>query len=151
MANQQLSRALIDSINETRAEHIITIEDPIEYVYEQKKSIIDQREIRIDTTDFPTALKSVFREDVDVVLIGEMREPETISTAVTAAETGASGLSTLHTNNAAQTIDRIIDSFPAAQQGQIRIQLARVWPESFTALDSKNFRRINPFLRAFDK
>lgn len=116
--------ALIDSINETRAEHIITIEDPIEYVYEQKKSIIDQREIRIDTADFPTALKSVFREDVDVVLIGEMREPETISTAVTAAETGHLVFSTLHTNNAAQTIDRIIDSFPAAQQGQIRIQLA---------------------------
>lgn len=116
--------ALIDSINDTRAEHIITIEDPIEYVYEQKKSIIDQREIRIDTTDFPTALKSVFREDVDVVLIGEMREPETISTAVTAAETGHLVFSTLHTNNAAQTIDRIIDSFPSTQQGQIRIQLA---------------------------
>lgn len=116
--------SLIDSINESRAEHIITIEDPIEYIYEQKRSIIDQREIRIDTEDFPTALKSVFREDVDVVLIGEMRETETISTAVTAAETGHLVFSTLHTNNAAQTIDRIIDSFPAGQQDQIRIQLA---------------------------
>ena len=116
--------ALIDSINSSRAEHIITIEDPIEYIYEQKRSIIDQREIRIDTESFPVALKSVFREDVDVVLIGEMRETETISTAVTAAETGHLVFSTLHTNNAAQTIDRIIDSFPAAQQDQIRIQLA---------------------------
>ena len=116
--------SLIDEINQTRAVHIITIEDPIEYIYEQKRSIIDQREIRVDTEDFPTALKSVFREDVDVVLIGEMRETETISTAVTAAETGHLVFSTLHTNNAAQTIDRIIDSFPAAQQDQIRIQLA---------------------------
>ncbi|MBU6431199.1 MAG: PilT/PilU family type 4a pilus ATPase [Patescibacteria group bacterium] len=116
--------SLINVINEDRAEHIITIEDPIEYIYEQKKSIIDQREIRVDTKDFPTALKSVFREDVDVVLVGEMREVETISTAVTAAETGHLVFSTLHTNNASQTIDRIIDSFPAAQQDQIRIQLA---------------------------
>ena len=116
--------SLVETINESRAEHIITIEDPIEYIYEQKRSIIDQREIRVDTEDFPTALKSVFREDVDVVLIGEMRETETISTAVTAAETGHLVFSTLHTNNAAQTIDRIIDSFPAAQQDQIRIQLA---------------------------
>ena len=116
--------SLIETINESRAEHIITIEDPIEYIYEQKRSIIDQREIRVDTEDFPTALKSVFREDVDVVLIGEMRETETISTAVTAAETGHLVFSTLHTNNAAQTIDRIIDSFPATQQDQIRIQLA---------------------------
>ena len=116
--------SLVETINESRAEHIITIEDPIEYIYEQKRSIIDQREIRVDTEDFPTALKSVFREDVDVVLIGEMRETETISTAVTAAETGHLVFSTLHTNNAAQTIDRIIDSFPATQQDQIRIQLA---------------------------
>lgn len=116
--------SLVERINESRPEHIITIEDPIEYIYEQKRSIIDQREIRIDTQDFPTALKSIFREDVDVVLIGEMREAETISTAVTAAETGHLVFSTLHTNNAAQTIDRIIDSFPAAQQDQIRIQLA---------------------------
>lgn len=116
--------SLIDRINESRAEHIITIEDPIEYIYEQKRSIIDQREIRVDTEDFPTALKSIFREDIDVVLIGEMREVETMSTAVTAAETGHLVFSTLHTNNASQTIDRIIDSFPATQQDQIRIQLS---------------------------
>ncbi len=116
--------AMIESINESRAEHIITIEDPIEYIYEPKKSIIDQREIKIDTKDFPTALKSMFREDVNVALIGEMRGTETISTAVTAAETGHLVFSTLHTNGAAQTISRIIDSFPANQQDQIRIQLA---------------------------
>lgn len=116
--------AMVESINQNRAEHIITIEDPIEYIYEQKKSVIDQREVRIDTLDFTTALRSVFREDVDVILIGEMRGNETMATAVTAAETGHLVLSTLHTNNAAQTINRIIDSFPAAQQDQIRIQLA---------------------------
>ena len=116
--------AMIESINESRAEHIITIEDPIEYIYEQKKSIVDQREVRIDTADFPTALKSMFREDVNVGLIGEMRGAETIATAVTAAETGHLIFSTLHTNSAAQTISRIIDSFPAEQQNQIRIQLA---------------------------
>ncbi|MEK9131313.1 MAG: PilT/PilU family type 4a pilus ATPase [Patescibacteria group bacterium] len=116
--------AIIETINQERAEHILTIEDPIEYIYEPKKSIIDQREIRIDTTDFPTAMRSMFREDINVVLIGEMRGPETIATAVTAAETGHYVLSTLHTNTASQTIDRIIDSFPASQQGQIRSQLA---------------------------
>jgi twitching motility protein PilT len=116
--------AMIESINESRAEHIITIEDPIEYTYEAKKSIIDQREIRLDTVDFAAALKSMFREDVDVALIGEMRGAETISTAVTAAETGHLIFSTLHTNGAAQTISRIIDSFPGDQQSQIRIQLA---------------------------
>ncbi len=116
--------AMIEHINESRAEHIITIEDPIEYVYEAKKSIVDQREIRLDTKDFPTALRSMFREDVDVALIGEMRGSETIGTAVTAAETGHLIFSTLHTNSAAQTISRIIDSFPAEQQAQIRIQLA---------------------------
>ncbi len=116
--------AMIDGINEKRAEHIITIEDPIEYIYEPKKSIIDQREIRIDTENFQTAMKSMFREDVNVALIGEMRGPETIATAVTAAETGHLVFSTLHTNGAAQTISRIIDSFPAEQQEQIRLQLA---------------------------
>ena len=116
--------AMIDYINSTRAEHILTIEDPIEYIYEQKRSVIDQREIRIDTVDFSVALRSMFREDVDVVLIGEMRGAETIGTAVTAAETGHLVFSTLHTNSASQTIDRIIDSFPAAQQDQIRTQLA---------------------------
>ena len=116
--------AMVDKINTEKSVHIITIEDPIEYIYEQKKSIIDQREIRVDTEDFPVALKSMFREDVDVVLIGEMRGTETISTAVTAAETGHLVFSTLHTNSASQTISRIIDSFPGEQQGQIRVQLA---------------------------
>ncbi len=116
--------AMIEEINESRTEHIITIEDPIEYVFEQKKSIVDQREIRLDTKDFPTALQSMFREDINVAMIGEMRGIDTIGTAVTAAETGHLVFSTLHTNSAAQTISRIIDSFPAEQQGQIRIQLA---------------------------
>ncbi len=116
--------AMVDYINTSRAEHILTIEDPIEYIYEQKRSVVDQREVRIDTEDFGVALKSMFREDVDVVLIGEMRGTETISTAVTAAETGHLVFSTLHTNSASQTIDRIIDSFPAAQQDQIRAQLS---------------------------
>jgi twitching motility protein PilT len=116
--------ALIEKINQERTEHVITIEDPIEYIFNNKRSLIDQREVGIDTSDFQTALQSVFRQDVDVVMIGEMRTPETISTAVTAAETGHLVMSTLHTNNAVQTIDRIIDVFPAEQQDQIRIQLA---------------------------
>lgn len=116
--------SMIELINEERAEHIVTIEDPIEYTYEQKKSIIDQREVKIDTHDFNNALVSVLREDVNVILVGEMRGPETMSAAVTAAETGHLVFSTLHTNNAAQTIDRIIDSFPPGQQDQIRVQLA---------------------------
>ena len=116
--------ALIEMINLERAEHIITIEDPIEYIYEPKKSIIDQREVRVDTKDFNTALVSTFRQDVNVLLVGEMRDHETMSAAVTAAETGHLVLSTLHTNNAAQTIDRIIDSFPSGQQDQIRVQLS---------------------------
>lgn len=116
--------AMINLINQERSEHIITIEDPVEYIYPKGKSIIEQREIRFDTDDFATALKSMFRQDVNVALIGEMRGPETISTAVTAAETGHLIFSTLHTNNAAQTIDRIIDSFPGSQQDQIKVQLA---------------------------
>ena len=116
--------SLIEIINMSRAEHIMTIEDPIEYMYEEKLSVIDQREVRIDTRDFRTALVSMFRQDVDVALIGEMRDHETMSSAVTAAETGHLIFSTLHTNNAAQSIDRIIDSFPSGQQDQIRLQLA---------------------------
>ena len=116
--------AMINLINETRSEHIVTIEDPIEYIFERKKSLVDQREVRVDTKDFESALNSVFRQDVDVIMVGEMRNKETIGIAVTAAETGHLVLSTLHTNNAAQTIDRIIDSFPAGQQDQIRIQLS---------------------------
>ena len=116
--------AMVNLVNNEQARHIITIEDPIEYVYTPNKSIVNQREVGIDTKDFHIALKSVLREDANVILIGEMRNPETISTAVTAAETGHLVLSTLHTNNASQTIDRIIDSFPGNQQDQIRIQLA---------------------------
>lgn len=116
--------AMINVINNEQARNIITIEDPIEHVYIPNKSIINQREIGIDTKDFHVALKEVFREDVNVIMVGEMRTPETIATAVTAAETGHLVLSTLHTNNASQTIDRIIDSFPGNQQDQIRSQLS---------------------------
>ena len=115
---------MIDRINDSRAEHILTIEDPVEYLFMPKKSLIHQREVHIDTPDFHTALQSAFREDVDVIMVGEMRDYETISSAVTAAETGHLVFSTLHTNNAAQTIDRIIDMFPAEQQDQVRVQLA---------------------------
>ena len=116
--------AMLDRINDSRTEHILTIEDPIEYVFTPKRSLIHQREVHIDTPDFKTALQGAFREDVDVIMLGEMRDYETISSAVTAAETGHLVLSTLHTNNAAQTIDRIIDMFPAEQQSQVRVQLA---------------------------
>jgi len=116
--------ALVEIINKNRLEHIITIEDPIEYVFTPKKSIIDQREIGEDTLNFHDALTGVFRQDADVVMIGEMRGTDTMETAVTAAETGHLVMSTLHTNNASQTIDRIIDSFPGDQQDQIRLQLA---------------------------
>jgi twitching motility protein PilT len=115
---------MINMINTEIATHIMTIEDPIEFIYQPDKSIVDQREIGVDTEDFVRALKATFREDANVILIGEMRDSATISAAVTAAETGHLVLSTLHTNNASQTIDRIIDSFPAEQQGQIRLQLA---------------------------
>jgi twitching motility protein PilT len=115
---------MIDKINEQRLEHIITIEDPIEYIFESKKSIIDQREVLQDTPDFHAGLVGMFRQDVNVIMIGEMRTPLDISTAVTAAETGHLVFSTLHTNNAAQTIDRIIDSFENSQQEQIRLQLS---------------------------
>lgn len=115
---------MIDRINDSRAEHILTIEDPVEYVFTPKRSLIHQREVHIDTPDFKTALQGAFREDVDVIMVGEMRDYETISSAVTAAETGHLVFSTLHTNNAAQTIDRIIDMFPAEQQSQVRVQLA---------------------------
>ena len=116
--------SMVGIINEERSAHVLTIEDPVEYVYEPKKAIIDQREVGIDTASFEEGLRSAFRQDVNVILIGEMRNAETMAAAVTAAETGHLVLSTLHTNNASQTIDRIIDSFPAAQQDQVRIQLA---------------------------
>lgn len=116
--------AIINEINLIRAANILTIEDPIEYVYPNGKSIISQREMGSDTHSWSLALKSALREDPDVVLVGEMRDPETISSAITVAETGHLVFSTLHTNSASQTIDRIIDSFPAYQQPQIRSQLA---------------------------
>lgn len=116
--------AVLDVINHTRAQRIVTVEDPIEYIFTPDRSFIDQREVGSDTKDFATALRAMFREDVDIVMVGEMRDSETIATAVTAAETGHLVFSSLHTNNAAQTIDRIIDTFPGAQQGQIRSQLS---------------------------
>ncbi len=116
--------AMINRINQKRSDHIVTIEDPIEYVYKPEKALIDQREVGIDTPDFETALNAVFRQDVDVILVGEMRNPATIATAVTAAETGHLVFATVHTNDAAQTINRIVDAFPGAQQNQIRTQLA---------------------------
>lgn len=116
--------ALVDEINHTRAVHMITIEDPIEYVFNDDRSIIDQREVYKDTMSFPRALKATFRQDPDVIMVGEMRDPETISTAITAAETGHLVIATLHTNSASQTIHRIVDSFPGVQQGQIRSQLS---------------------------
>ena len=115
--------AMIDHINETRSEHILTIEDPIEFVHKSKKSIIHQRELNQDTRSFANALKSSLREDPDIILVGEMRDIETIGLALTAAETGHLVFGTLHTSSASQTIDRIIDVFPEGQQQQIRVQL----------------------------
>lgn len=116
--------ALINKINQEKFKHIITIEDPIEYVFKEERSLIDQREIHQDALSFPRALKSIFRQDPDVIMVGEMRDPVTIATAITAAETGHLVFSTLHTNSASQTIHRIIDSFPSEQQNQIRAQLS---------------------------
>ena len=118
--------AVVDQINSSDARHIITIEDPIEYAHQSKKSIVVQREIHFDTFSFGSALRSSLREDPDVVLVGEMRDLETISAAITLAETGHLVLATLHTNGAAQTIDRIIDVFPPHQQQQIKVELAGV-------------------------
>lgn len=116
--------SLVDLINHERPEHIITIEDPIEYTFTQDKCLIDQREVYQDTNSFPLALRAALRQDPDVVLVGEMRDLETISTALTLAETGHIIFSTLHTNNAAETVDRIVDVFPPYQQNQVRLQLA---------------------------
>lgn len=118
--------AMIDEINRTREAHIITLEDPIEFVHQHKKSIINQREIGQDSKSFHRALKSILREDPDVILLGEMRDLETIHSGVTLAETGHLVFATLHTTSAAQTVDRIIDVFPPEQQEQIRVQLANV-------------------------
>ncbi len=116
--------AIINEINLNKAAHILTVEDPIEYIYPQGKSIISQREMDIDTHSWNNALRAALREDPDVVLIGEMRDPETIAAAITIAETGHLVFSTLHTNSASQTIDRVIDSFPPSAQPQIKNQLA---------------------------
>jgi twitching motility protein PilT len=116
--------AMIDEINETREEHIMTIEDPIEFLHAHKKCMVNQRELGSDATSFAAALKAALRQDPDVILVGEMRDLETISTALTAAETGHLVFATLHTMDTAQTIDRIIDVFPAHQQGQVRVQLS---------------------------
>ena len=116
--------ALVDIINKERAEKIVTIEDPIEYLFVPEKSIIDQREVYQDTFSFHKALRSAFRENVNVIMVGEMRDYETMSAAVTAAETGHLVFGSLHTNSASQTVERIIDSFPPSQQSQIRSQLA---------------------------
>ena len=118
--------SLVDYINKTRDAHIITIEDPIEHVHANKRSIIEQRELYADTLSYAGALKNALRQDPDVILVGEMRDTETMSAAITAAETGHLVLATIHTNNAPQTIDRIVDSFPDHQQNQIRLQLAGV-------------------------
>lgn len=116
--------SLINVINHTRNAHIITIEDPIEYIHKNINSIVEQRELNADTLSFATALKSALRQDPDVILLGEMRDTETMSAALTAAETGHLVFATIHTNNAPQTIDRIVDSFPSSQQNQIKLQLA---------------------------
>ncbi|MBU3956831.1 PilT/PilU family type 4a pilus ATPase [Patescibacteria group bacterium] len=116
--------SIIEEINQNRAEHIVTIEDPIEYVFRHNKSIISQRELKGDTHSWPIALRSCLREDPNVVMIGEMRDLETMAMSLTIAETGHLVFSTLHTNSAAQSIDRIIDVFPEHQQGQIRMQLS---------------------------
>ena len=118
--------SMIDYVNASRPEHIITIEDPVEYVYERKQALIHQREVGRDVDSFAAALRSALREDPDIILVGEMRDYETISAALTAAETGHLVLSTLHTTGAAQTIDRIIDACPASSQNQVRIQLSGV-------------------------
>jgi twitching motility protein PilT len=118
--------ALVDRINTERAAHIITVEDPIEYTHQSKKSVIVQREVHYDTYSFATALRSALRQDPDVVLIGEMRDLETIGAAITIAETGHLVLATLHTNSAAQSIDRMVDVFPPHQQPQVRAQLGNI-------------------------
>ncbi|MCZ7525323.1 MAG: type IV pilus twitching motility protein PilT [Acidimicrobiia bacterium] len=116
--------SVIDFINEQYALHILTIEDPIEYVHRHKRSAVNQREIGVDSDSFPRALRSALREDPDVLLVGEMRDPETIATTLTIAETGHLVFATLHTNDAGQALDRIVDVFPAERQDQIRVQLA---------------------------
>jgi twitching motility protein PilT len=133
---------MVNEININSAKHIITIEDPIEFIHENNKSVIDQREVGTHTLSFQRALKSSLREDPDVILIGEMRDLETISLAITAAETGHLVFATLHTNGAANSIDRIIDAFPHEQQNQVKTQLAEclkavVWQSLIKTKDKK--------------
>ena len=138
--------ALINKINEERNCHIITLEDPIEYLHKHKTGIVNQREIGIDSKTFGNALRAALREDPDVIMIGEMRDQETIATALTAAETGHLVFGTLHTMGASKTIDRIVDSFPEAQQQQIRIQLSSVLQSVITQqLISANDKLIPAF------
>ena len=129
--------SMIDLINQTRGCHIITIEDPIEYVHDHKRSAVNQREVGTDTASFPDALRSVLREDPDVLLVGEMRDLESIRFALTIAETGHLVFATLHTNDTAQSLGRMIDVFPAEQQAQIRVQLA-------AALSGVVYQRLVP-------
>ena len=133
--------ALLDHINHTRSEHILTIEDPIEFIYQSDKSLVHQRQLNEDTRSFANALRAALREDPDVILVGEMRDLETIQLAVSAAETGHLVFGTLHTSSAAQTVDRMVDVFPPAQQTQIRVQLSG----SLAAVFSQTLcRRQNP-------
>lgn len=134
---------MLDSINDKRAVHILTIEDPIEYLHENRRALVHQREVGVDVDSFAGALRSALREDPDVILVGEMRDYETISAALTAAETGHLVLSTLHTIGAANTIDRIIDVFPAEGQHQVRAQLSAVLPGGHHSAAAPHPRR-NP-------
>jgi len=136
--------SILNEINQTRAEHIVTIEDPIEFVFKSNKSIISQREMGSDTHSWQIALRSALREDPDVVLVGEMRDYETIASALTVAETGHLVFATLHTNSAAQTVDRIVDVFPEEQQSQVRLQLSNVIEAIFSMrlVPSTSGRRV---------
>lgn len=136
--------SILNEINQNKATHIVTIEDPIEFVFHPNKSIISQREMKSDTHSWPIALRSVLREDPDVVLVGEMRDFETISSAITVAETGHLVFATLHTNSAAQTVDRIVDVFPEEQQAQVRLQFSNVLEAVFSQrlLPGVNKKRV---------
>ena len=140
--------ALLEHINQSRAEHILTVEDPIEFVYKSARSVIHQRELGEDTRSFANALKAALREDPDVILVGEMRDLETIQLAITAAETGHLVFGTLHTSSAAQTVDRMVDVFPPAQQTQIRVQLSGSLAGVFAQTLCK---RLNPPPGAFGR
>ena len=136
--------AMIDQINRTRSQHIVTIEDPIEFLHHDKKCIVTQREVGTDTHSFADALQHVLRQDPDVILVGEMRDLETIQLALTAAETGHLVFATLHTHGAAQTIDRIIDVFPPHQQAQVRVQLSTTLMGGLHAAAAADARRPRP-------